>query len=67
MSQLDKWMMAAKISKLVLVITSKDTGEHLERWQFDIQNSQKGSRKKGLKHTDDNENSIPESVFFVFL
>lgn len=36
MSQLDKWMLGGKISKLVVVITSKDTGEHVERWQFDV-------------------------------
>lgn len=36
MSQLDRWMKDGKISKLVIVITSKDTGEHLERWQFDV-------------------------------
>ncbi|RDA95601.1 hypothetical protein CP533_1177 [Ophiocordyceps camponoti-saundersi (nom. inval.)] len=35
MSQLDKWMIGGKISKLVIVITDKDTGEHVERWQFD--------------------------------
>ncbi|KAG0641215.1 DNA-binding protein [Tuber brumale] len=37
MSQLSKWMLGGKISKLVVVITSKDTGENLERWQFDVQ------------------------------
>lgn len=36
MSQLNKWMMGGKISKLVVVITSKETGEHVERWQFDV-------------------------------
>ena len=36
MSQLDKWMVRGKISKLVIVITNKDTGEHVERWQFDV-------------------------------
>lgn len=36
MSQLNKWMVGGKISKLVVVITSKDTGEHVERWQFDV-------------------------------
>src|SRR5271156_6369356 len=30
-------MKDGKISKLVMVIVSKDTGEILERWQFDIQ------------------------------
>lgn len=47
MSQLDKWMQRGKISKLVIVITDKDTGEHVERWQFDVQifNSPKPSTK----------------------
>lgn len=36
MSQLSKWMVHGKISKLVVVITSKETGDHLERWQFDV-------------------------------
>ena len=36
MSQLSKWMLKSKISKLVVVITSKETGEHVERWQFDV-------------------------------
>jgi mitotic spindle assembly checkpoint protein MAD2 len=36
MSQLSKWMSRSKISKLVVVITSKETGEHVERWQFDV-------------------------------
>jgi len=39
MSQLDKWMVGGKISKLVIVITDKDTGEHVERWQFDVSTS----------------------------
>ncbi|KAI5920931.1 DNA-binding protein [Camillea tinctor] len=46
MSQLDKWMQRGKISKLVIVITDKDTGEHVERWQFDVQifNTKKSSK-----------------------
>jgi mitotic spindle assembly checkpoint protein MAD2 len=36
MTQLDKWMVGGKVSKLVIVITDKDTGEHVERWQFDV-------------------------------
>ena len=36
MSQLNKWIQKSKISKLVIVVTSKETGEHLERWQFDV-------------------------------
>lgn len=36
MGQLKEWMYGGKISKLVIVITSKETGEHVERWQFDV-------------------------------
>lgn len=36
MSQLNKWMAGGKISKLVVVITDRETGEHVERWQFDV-------------------------------
>lgn len=36
MSQLSRWMQKSKISKLVIVVTSKETGEHVERWQFDV-------------------------------
>ncbi|KAK7535220.1 DNA-binding protein [Phyllosticta citribraziliensis] len=36
MTQLRKWMQGAKINKLVIVVTSRETGEHVERWQFDI-------------------------------
>jgi len=32
-----EWMLAKKISKLVLVISSKETREVLERWQFDVE------------------------------
>lgn len=31
------WMENSIISKIVIVITSKDTDEVLERWHFDIQ------------------------------
>jgi mitotic spindle assembly checkpoint protein MAD2 len=39
MSQLNKWMLKSKISKLIIVITSKETGEPVERWQFDVCNT----------------------------
>jgi mitotic spindle assembly checkpoint protein MAD2 len=32
-----EWLVGGKISKLIVAITSKDTGEIVERWQFDIQ------------------------------
>ncbi|KUJ11991.1 mitotic spindle assembly checkpoint protein MAD2 [Mollisia scopiformis] len=62
MSQLDKWMIGGKISKLVVVITSKDTGEHVERWQFDVQIFNKGGKKGSSKRSADKENAAPEDA-----
>ncbi|KAF1825586.1 mitotic spindle checkpoint component mad2 [Dissoconium aciculare CBS 342.82] len=62
MSQLNKWMQKSKISKLVIVITSKETGEHIERWQFDVNIFQDESKKKRTATTtDQQENSAPEA------
>jgi mitotic spindle assembly checkpoint protein MAD2 len=59
-SQLNKWMVHGKISKLVIVITSKDTGEHVERWQFDVQIfNQPGKSRTTAKPGVDKENSAP--------
>jgi mitotic spindle assembly checkpoint protein MAD2 len=64
MSQLNKWMIGGKISKLVVVITSKETGEHVERWQFDVQIFNK-SRQKLSRKTADKENTAPGYVQFL--
>ncbi|KAI0846945.1 DNA-binding protein [Daldinia vernicosa] len=61
MSQLDKWMQRGKISKLVIVITDKDTGEHVERWQFDVHIFNTGKSKKS-KTSPNQENDAPPSV-----
>ena len=50
-------MVGGKISKLVVVITSKETGEHVERWQFDVQIFGR-SKSKSSKRVD--ENAAPE-------
>ncbi|KAM5360843.1 hypothetical protein ACJZ2D_013472 [Fusarium nematophilum] len=64
MSQLDKWMVGGKISKLVIVITDKDTGEHVERWQFDVQIFQPAKKSKSSKSSKqtDQENSDPSAT-----
>ncbi|EQL01531.1 hypothetical protein G6O67_008735 [Ophiocordyceps sinensis] len=46
MTQLNEWMTGGKISRLVIVITDKDTGERVERWQFDVQISQPPPKSK---------------------
>ncbi|EPS29286.1 Mitotic spindle checkpoint component mad2 [Penicillium oxalicum] len=59
MSQLNKWMAGGKISKLVIVITDKETGEHVERWQFDVEIFGKGSRTQSSRKAGDKENATP--------
>jgi mitotic spindle assembly checkpoint protein MAD2 len=62
MSQLSKWMQKSKISKLVIVVTSKETGEHVERWQFDVNifnDPSKSSKSEKSGSTGDKENSTP--------
>jgi mitotic spindle assembly checkpoint protein MAD2 len=55
-SQLNKWMVGQKISKLVIVFTGKETGENLERWQFDVQLSKAPASKPASSRAGD-ENS----------
>ena len=74
MSQLNKWMIGGKVSKLVVVITSKETGEHIERWQFDVQlltsgkaaSSSSSSKRKSSEQptgsSGDKENAAPLST-----
>ncbi|KAH0542060.1 hypothetical protein FGG08_003525 [Glutinoglossum americanum] len=62
MSQLSKWMIGGKISKLIIVITSKETGEHVERWQFDVQILGKVAKSKLGQRTIDKENHSPGEV-----
>ncbi|MCJ1282825.1 Mitotic spindle checkpoint component mad2 [Xylographa opegraphella] len=62
MSQLNKWTLGGKISKLVIVITSKETGEHVERWQFDVHIFNKTSRKITSQRSTDKENAVPEET-----
>lgn len=58
MSQLDKWMLSGQISRLVIVITDKDTGEHVERWQFNVDiTSTKSSKSSKTARATDKENS----------
>lgn len=50
-------MIGGKISKLVVVITSKETGEHVERWQFDVQIFKQAAAGRKKPATADKENS----------
>jgi mitotic spindle assembly checkpoint protein MAD2 len=69
MGQLGKWMIGGKISKLVVVISEKETGEVVERWWFDVEIVGKPSSKsKTSKRSDsaaDKENANPAECVSV--
>ncbi|KAF8935916.1 Mitotic spindle checkpoint component mad2 [Haplosporangium gracile] len=39
LKQVEAWLMACKVEKLILAVKSKETMTVLERWQFDIHNT----------------------------
>ena len=39
MKQLDSWLMAGSVQKLVLIIKGNETGDTLERWVFDCEST----------------------------
>lgn len=53
-------MIGGKISKLVVVITSKETGEHVERWQFDVQIFKQAAAGRKKSASADKENSAAD-------
>lgn len=53
-------MIGGKISKLVVVITSKETGEHVERWQFDVQIFKQAAAGRKKSVSADKENSAAD-------
>ncbi|KAK0733026.1 DNA-binding protein [Lasiosphaeria miniovina] len=61
MGQLDRWMVGGKISKLVIVITNKDTGEPVERWQFDVQIFAKPSKSSRSKQPTPKPSPNPQA------
>lgn len=68
MGQLKLWMVGGKISKLVVVISSKDDGEIRERWEFGVEilggKDSKEKQRKITRSGDENDSPVqpePES------
>lgn len=63
MAQVKKWIYGKKLCKLAVVIVSKDTGERVERWEFDLSIANDGnddinSDKNELKSRDEVQKEI---------
>ena len=59
MSQLKLWMVGGKISKLVVVISSKDDGEVRERWEFGVEILGGKQDKSKRRERNADENALP--------
>ena len=64
-------MKDGKISKLVMAIISKDTGEVLERWRFDIhvfgQSAQAGQASRDLERSEKENQTYDPIPLMSFL
>lgn len=58
-SQLHKWLVNGKISKLVVAIISKASGEVIELWQFDVSVLQQQSGSSDIVSSAVNESGKP--------
>ncbi|CAN3359423.1 mitotic spindle checkpoint component Mad2p [Diutina catenulata] len=52
MHQLKRWVYSKKMRRLVVVLSSKSTGEVIERWQFDLDVVTEGLVTEELKQVD---------------
>jgi hypothetical protein len=58
------WLLTATINRLVLAITSKETRETLERWQFDIvQEKEDESDGEGSSETAEGQGTSMTGLF----
>jgi mitotic spindle assembly checkpoint protein MAD2 len=49
MAQVESWLLNGDVQRLVVVVSGADSGETLERWQFNV----------SLEDTNDEENAMP--------
>ncbi|AGO11302.1 AaceriACR043Wp [[Ashbya] aceris (nom. inval.)] len=50
--QVHRWLLGGKCNKLVLVILDKDEGEVLERWEFNVQPSERATQEAAIDSAD---------------
>lgn len=54
MGQMEQWLLAGDVQKLVLVVAGIDSGETLERWQFNVKVDEDAKRKTVMAGNDEN-------------
>lgn len=63
MSQMETWLLEGDVQRLVVVVTGADSGETLERWQFNVSVDEKGgaatSSSTKPKGSGGDENNTP--------
>jgi mitotic spindle assembly checkpoint protein MAD2 len=57
MEQMESWLLDGDVQRLVVVVSGVDSGETLERWQFNVKVDEKKGSITGTAETGD-ENQI---------
>mmetsp|Transcript_37885 Transcript_37885/g.55821 ORF Transcript_37885/g.55821 Transcript_37885/m.55821 type:complete len:229 (+) Transcript_37885:247-933(+) len=57
MGQMNTWLIDGDVQRLVVVVTGIDSGETLERWQFNVSVDQNANNSGGSKDENDANNS----------
>ena len=55
MGQMESWLIDGQVQRLVVVVSGVDSGETLERWQFNVSVDDK--EQKAASHEGSDENS----------
>ena len=58
MGQMERWLTEGEVERLVVVVTGVDSGETLERWQFNVTVQDDEANKPAAPATDENGNTL---------
>ena len=62
MDQMEAWLIDGDVQRLVVVVSGLDTGETLERWQFNIKVDGKENQRDATKSIDVDEKRVAKSI-----
>lgn len=62
MDQMETWLIDGDVQRLVVVVSGLDTGETLERWQFNIKLDGKENNQQGPNSMDVDVKRVAKSI-----
>jgi len=62
MNQMEEWLLDGNVQRLVVVVSGVDSGETLERWQFNVSVDEKQKQSSSMDLDVKDENAAPANV-----